>query len=126
MALWRELVKRSTVLLASLGLILFCGTALAQTGFRNLSNTRFRTIGDGPQSAHTVDLPSGSSQEQFRELVKSRAATLSSGNGSLAREMEFLRRHRMIKSTDRLGYHTRHNEYLPSSKHKSNPQYSYR
>jgi hypothetical protein len=84
-------------LLVSLG-----GLADAQT-YRNVVNTRFRTVSNGPQSAIIVDVKDPNDSASVRRAVLEKAAQVyQSRRAALQQEIQFLKRRGVIKPNETL------------------------
>ncbi len=84
-------------------LVVHAPAARAQQDYRNISNQHFRTISNGPQSALIVDVANSADIDAVRRAAHAQfAAQLQSQQSALQREVQYLRRHRLIRQDQSL------------------------
>lgn len=72
--------------------------ARAQAPYRNVVNTRFHAVGNGPQSSLIVDVPAGTDRAvAHATAVKSYRALVQATSPAILREIALLRRRRLLR-----------------------------
>lgn len=101
-------IRRAARLIAPVCLALSgLGLALplrAQT-YRNISNQKFRTVANGPQSALIVDVPNPNDTAAVRKAALAQyQASLAAQKPAIQKEIAFLRQRRLIRPTQQFDY----------------------
>ncbi len=95
---FRRLISGALLLSAAATLVLLPGMASSQAVYRNIVNQKFRTVGNGPQSALIVDVAGDSDAVAVNEAVaKSYAAMRKSRDPIMLRELAAMRKNHEIK-----------------------------
>lgn len=99
----RVLPAMFTSLLALAAMLCGGPHAAAQQSYRNISNQRFRTISNGPQSALIVDVANPADIAAVRKAAHAQyAAQLQAQQSSLQQEIKYLRRNNLIRKDQNL------------------------
>ncbi len=76
----------------------------AQT-YHNLTNQKFRTVANGPQSALIVDVPNPKDADAVRTAAMNQyRASLATQNSAIQKEIAMMRQHHLIRPTQQFDY----------------------